>query len=221
MRLLRPRGVYAPQEDTELLAQAARGELRRLCAEPRPAVDVLDVGTGTGALALMAAGCPGARVTAVDISWRAVLAARLNAWRLGLPVTVLRGDLTTPVRGRRFDLVLSNPPYVLSPAPLRGGPERAWNAGADGRQILDRLCADAPGLLTESGVLLLVQSALSGVDPTLDMLRDGGLSARVELRTTIPFGPVMARHAAWLEQRGLIGPEERKEDLVVIRAQRD
>ncbi|WP_179166718.1 HemK2/MTQ2 family protein methyltransferase [Streptomyces sp. CB03238] len=219
MRLLRPRGVYAPQEDTELLAQAARSELRTLRAQP--GVEVLDVGTGTGALALLAAECPGARVTAVDISWRAVLAARYNAWRLGLPVVVRHGDLTKPVEGRRFDLILSNPPYVLSPGPVRGGADRTWNAGADGRQILDRLCARAPDLLRDSGVLLLVQSALAGVDATLDQLQDRGLSARVELRARIPFGPVMARHAEWLEQQGLIAPDERKEDLVVIRAQRN
>ncbi|GAA2492886.1 HemK2/MTQ2 family protein methyltransferase [Streptomyces gobitricini] len=218
MRLLRPRGVYAPQEDTELLAQAARSELRTLRAQPR--VEVLDVGTGTGALALLAAECGAARVTAVDISWRAVLAARYNAWRHGLPVVVRHGDLTGPVTGRRFDLILSNPPYVLSPRPARGA-DRTWNAGTDGRQVIDRLCARAPDLLRESGVLLLVQSALAGVDETLDRLRDGGLTARVELRTTIPFGPVMAQHAEWLEQRGLIDPEERKEDLVVIRARRD
>ncbi|MER7108513.1 HemK2/MTQ2 family protein methyltransferase [Streptomyces sp. NPDC000229] len=218
MRLLRPRGVYAPQEDTELLAQAARSELRTLHAQP--GVEVLDVGTGTGALALMAAECPGARVTAVDISWRAVLAARYNAWRLGLPVVVRHGDLTTPVEGRRFDLILSNPPYVLSPRPVRRGEERTWNAGVDGRQVIDRLCARAPDLLRDSGVLLLVQSALSGVDATLDKLAEGGLSARVELRARIPFGPVMAQHAEWLEEQGLIAPDERKEDLVVIRAQR-
>ncbi|MFC8916898.1 HemK2/MTQ2 family protein methyltransferase [Streptomyces sp. NPDC047821] len=218
MRLLRPRGVYAPQEDTELLARAAREELRALRAQS--GVEVLDLGTGTGALALVAARSGAARVTAVDISWRAVLAARYNAWRLDLPVVVHHGDLTEPVEGRRFDLILSNPPYVLSPAPARRREERTWSAGADGRRILDRICARAPGLLRDSGVLLLVQSALSGVDATLDTLRDGGLSARVELRTTIPFGPVMARHAEWLEERGLIAPDERKEDLVVIRAQR-
>ncbi|MDN3293263.1 methyltransferase [Streptomyces ficellus] len=217
MRLLRPRGVYAPQEDTELLAEAVRSELCGVRRRTRP--DVLDVGTGTGALAVLAAQCGAARVTAVDVSWRAVLAARLNARRLGLPITVHHGDLTTPVKGRRFDLILSNPPYVVSPGRARGA-DRSWNAGADGRQVLDRLCADAPGLLRDDGVLLLVQSSLCGVEPTLDRLEEGGLSARVELRSTIPFGPVMARHAEWLEQRGLIAPGQRKEDLVVIRAQR-
>ncbi|MET9803181.1 HemK2/MTQ2 family protein methyltransferase [Streptomyces sp. NPDC006368] len=218
MQLLRPRGVYAPQEDTELLARALRSELRTLHL-PHHA-EVLDVGTGTGALALLAAEWPTARVTAVDISWRAVLAARYNAWRLGLPVRVFHGDLTGPVADRRFDLILSNPPYVRSPRGDDGADSHTWHAGADGRVVLDRLCAEAPKLLREGGVLLLVQSVLSGVAPTLEQLTDNGLSARVALRTMIPFGPVMERHAPWLERHGVIRPGQRKEELVVIRAQR-
>ncbi|NEB21319.1 methyltransferase, partial [Streptomyces coelicoflavus] len=74
-------GVYAPQEDTALLAGA-------LSDEPLPpGAAVLDVGTGTGALALAAA-LRGGRVTAVDVSWRAVCAARLNAARAGLRIRV-------------------------------------------------------------------------------------------------------------------------------------
>ncbi|PRH75731.1 methyltransferase [Streptomyces solincola] len=218
MRLLRPRGVYAPQEDTELLARAAQDDLRVLGR--RLGAEILDIGTGTGALALMAAESGAARVTAVDISWRAVLAARYNARRRGLRVAVRRGDLVAPVAGRRFDLILSNPPYVLSPGPPRPA-SLSWHAGADGRVVLDRLIADAPALLRDSGVLLVVHSALCGTRQTLERLADRGLTARVELRAFVPFGPVMARHARWLEQRGLIEPGVRKEELVVIRAQRN
>ncbi|MEU7281651.1 HemK2/MTQ2 family protein methyltransferase [Streptomyces sp. NPDC045431] len=209
--------MYEPQEDTELLAKAARSELRTLHLPAH--AEILDVGTGTGALALLAAEWTAARVTAVDISWRAVLAARYNARRRGLPVEVRHGDLTGPVEGRTFDLILANPPYVASPRPAHG-PARSWNAGTDGRAVLDRLCERVPGLLREGGVLLLVQSALSGVGTTLEQLGDRGLSTRVTLRTRIPFGPVMDDHAEWLEERGLIPPGERKEELVVIRAQR-
>lgn len=102
VKSLVPPGVYAPQEDTALLAAA-------LADEPvAPGAEVLDVGTGSGALALTAAR-RGARVTAVDVSRRAVYAARLNALRAGLPVEILRGNLFDPVRGRSFDLVLANP----------------------------------------------------------------------------------------------------------------
>src|SRR5689334_4473153 len=101
-------GVYAPQDDTNLLAGA-------LSEEPlHPGADVLDVGTGTGALALQAAR-RGTRVTAVDLSWRAVCTARVNSWLSGLPLHVRQGNLFAPVRGQLFDLILSNPPYVPAP----------------------------------------------------------------------------------------------------------
>src|SRR3954452_5045627 len=95
-------GVYAPQDDTTLLAEA-------LAEEPLdPGARVLDVGTGSGALALVAAR-RGAEVTAVDVSRRAVWTARLNAWLARLPVHIRRGNLFSPVRGRSFDVILANP----------------------------------------------------------------------------------------------------------------
>jgi release factor glutamine methyltransferase len=154
-----PPGVYAPQEDTELLAGA-------LSDEPLPpGADVLDVGTGTGALALEAAR-RGTQVTAVDMSWRAVCTARLNALLAGLAVRVRHGNLFAPVRGQSFDLILANPPYVPAPggAGRPRGAARSWDAGSDGRLVLDRICREAPALLRPGGVLLLVQSALSDPD---------------------------------------------------------
>ncbi|GGL63689.1 methyltransferase [Streptomyces fumigatiscleroticus] len=207
-------GVYAPQDDTELLA-GALGE------EPLPpGARVLDVGTGSGALAIGAAR-RGGRVTAVDVSWRAVCTARLNALRAGVPLRVRHGNLFDPVRGERFDLVLANPPYVPAPgggAPPRGA-ARCWDAGDDGRLVLDRICREGPGLLRPGGVLLMVQSALSDPDRTVGQLRPAGLKAAVIRRHRIAFGPVLRGRADWLRRRGLLSPEDDEEELVVVRAE--
>ncbi|MET7455247.1 HemK2/MTQ2 family protein methyltransferase [Streptomyces sp. NPDC005574] len=206
--------MYAPQEDTALLAGA-------LAEEPlAPGADVLDVGTGTGALALAAAR-RGARVTAVDVSWRAVYTARLNAWLSGVPVRIRHGNLFEAVRDRSYDLILSNPPYV--PAPTAGVPARgrarAWDAGHDGRLVLDRICGEAPGLLRPGGVLLMVHSALSDPELTVGRLRSAGLKAAVTRRSRIDFGPVLRSRVGWLRERGLLSPAEAKEELVVVRAE--
>lgn len=216
MRVVRAPGVYGPQSDTALLLESlAREELR-------PRARTLDLCTGTGVLAVAAARRD-AEATAVDISGTSVATARLNAWLHRCRIRVLRGDLGAPVSGERFDLVTVNPPYV--PAiedgkPVRGR-RRSWDGGPDGRLLLDRICQMAPALLAAHGVLLLVQSSLSGVADSLAALARAGLRARVTSRRTQPFGPVMRARAAWFEERGLIAPGAREEQLVVIRAVRD
>lgn len=214
-RVMLPPGVYGPKADTLLLRAALERE--EIGAE----TTVLDVGTGSGFLALAAAR-RGARVTAVDRTRRAVLTTRLNAALAGLRVEAVRGDLLAPTAGRRFHVILSNPPYVPAPdagLPLRGA-ARAWDAGHDGRLLIDRLCDGAAGSLHPGGVLLLVHSALCGVPETLDRLERAGLPAEVTDRRTVLFGPVLASRRGWLLDRGLILPGDDKEELVIIRAER-
>ncbi|MEV0248002.1 HemK2/MTQ2 family protein methyltransferase [Nocardia sp. NPDC050712] len=215
MRLLRVPGVYRPQSDTWLLARTAADAA--LPADAR----VLDPCTGTGALALAAARGGAAQVAAVDVSRRAIMTAWANSRRQGLPIELIHGDFSQVLNGRTFDVVLANPPYVpcAAPVPVRGA-ARAWDAGGDGRVILDRLCGLLPTLLAPGGVALIVHSELCGSETTLDLLRAHQLKAAIVARQTIGFGPVLRSRATWLEDVGLIPPGRRHEELVVIRADR-
>ncbi len=209
-------GVYAPQEDTAVLLEAFSRE--RLARD----ATVLDVGTGSGVLAVAAA-LRRASVVAVDASRRAVLTARLNAQLAGVPgrIRVLRGDLLAPVPGGCFDLVLANPPYVPTPdgrGRLRGS-RRTWAGGPDGRAVLDRLCEGVPEVLRPGAVVLIVHSALCGPERTIKVLEKGGLSAEVTAQRVVVFGPVMRRQAARMREHGLIGSGEWREELVVVRGE--
>lgn len=230
-RVLTVSGVYRPQSDSLLLAGALRRE------GVQPGTEVLDIGTGSGALAVYAARL-GARVTAVDIGRRAVLTARLNALLARQRITVFRGDLTRSLPAGRYDLVISNPPYVPAPqrVPPRRGAARAWDAGHDGRVFVDHVCDAAPGVLRRNGVLLMVHSGLCDPDRTLLRLTRAGLNPDVVDRLRLPFGPVLRERLPWLRSRGLVGPcanpeqrtgdpaegmtEELTEELVVVRAER-
>jgi release factor glutamine methyltransferase len=211
MRIATLPGVFRPISDTWLLA----GALRELA----PGARVLDVCTGSGALAVTAALAGAAEVTAVDVSRRAVLTAGLNARLNGVAVRALRSDLFTALHGQRYDLIVSNPPYVPDPSgdrlPTRG-PQRAWDAGHDGRIVLDRLIAEAPDHLRPGGTLLLVHSELCGTEATLERLRAAALHPRVVTRHRGPLGPLMRDRADHLRARGVLASGQTEEEVVVI-----
>ncbi|MFD4251052.1 HemK2/MTQ2 family protein methyltransferase [Amycolatopsis thermoflava] len=215
MKLLRLPGVYRPQADTWLLTRAMREA--RLPAGAR----VLEVCTGTGALAIAAVRNGAASVTAVDRYLPAVLSARFNTRVRRLPVEVRHGDLAQAIDGAPFDVVLANPPYVPCESDADpDGAALAWDAGTDGRKHLDCLCDRAYDLLTPGGTMLVVHSSLCGIRQTVEMLRDNGLKTSVVARAIEPFGPVLRGRADFLERAGLIAPGQRHEELVVIRADR-
>jgi release factor glutamine methyltransferase len=210
VRLMTPPGVFSPISDSWLLARVVREHVL-------PGARVLDACTGSGVVGVAAA-LAGARVTSVDVSRRAVASAWLNARLNGTRLEALRGDLVRPVAGRVFDVIASNPPYVpaAEDALPTAGPERAWDAGRDGRALLDRLLAEAPPLLAPGGVLLLVQSDLIGEEQTLARMRAAGLEADVAAREPGPLGPLMRER----REAGLLDPAVDHEDVLIVRGQR-
>jgi release factor glutamine methyltransferase len=212
-------GVYPPQHDSQLLIDA----LAR--SGPLEHRRVVDLGTGSGVVAVAAAELGAQSVTAFDICPNAVRCARRNASAAGVDIRVRLGSWTQALECEPFDVVVCNPPYVPSGAetdassiPQWAGPIAAWDGGQDGRRVLDPLCAAAPGMLTEGGVLLLVQSEFSGIGESVTLLREAGLDAKIIAAQTIPFGPVLSAHAVELEESGRLNPGRRHELLVAIRA---
>jgi release factor glutamine methyltransferase len=213
VRLLVPPGVFRPLSDTWMLAEW----LREATVAPR--ASVLDLCTGSGALAVAAAQRGAREVTAVDISRRAVLAVRLNARLNGVRVRAVRGNLYEPLGRARFDVIVSNPPYVPAEDDglPRAGPLRHSDGGQDGRILLDRIIAGAPERLRPGGALLVVHSSVIDIDRTLDRMRAGGLEAEIVSHRRGALGPLMSARVHMLEGRGLLRPGQREEEVAVIR----
>ncbi len=215
MRLVILPGVLRPPSDSHMLA----GQLRREALGQ--STKVLDLCSGSGILAIVAARGGAGHVTAVDISARAVVNTWLNAKLNGVSVEIVRGDLFAAVEGRKFDVIVSNPPYLVSASeelPTRGSLQ-ALDAGPTGRILIDRICTEVDAHLAPGGVLLLVHSSLCDDRRTVDLLEAGGYEVAIPLRHNGRLGKRMRARAPMLRARGLLGNGE-VEDIVVIRATR-
>src|SRR5207248_1705720 len=172
------RRVRVPRPETELVVETA---LRLAPAARR----ILDVGTGSGAIAAaLARELPAARVWASDLAPSALAVARANLARHAPGVVLVRGDLLAPFRTAAFDLVAANPPYVtdaalggLAPEVRDHEPRVALAAGPDGLAALGRLVAEAPRVLAPGGWLVM---ELAAGRTTIQVL--GHLGARVTPR---------------------------------------
>ena len=162
--------VLIPRPETELLVDLAL---------ERRAFSILDLGTGSGAVALaIKFHSRQSRVAAVEADLAALVTARRNAAKLNLEVDFRHGRWFQPVAGERFDLVVSNPPYVAEGDPhladLRFEPQAALLAGPDGLAAIREIAKDAPSHLAPGGWLLLEHG--QGQDPAVrDLLAQAGL----------------------------------------------
>ncbi|KXB03465.1 hypothetical protein AKJ47_02200 [candidate division MSBL1 archaeon SCGC-AAA261G05] len=156
--------VYTPAEDSFLIADNL---------DVRKDEEVLEIGTGCGLLAILAAQA-GAKVLATDVNPKAIECAKENAQDKGVAdqIEFKLGDLFKPIGERKFDLIIFNPPYLpVSRSELTGIQlEKAWAGGSTGRKIIDRFLDDLLIHLEPEGRSLFVQSSLSGIRETFKKL---------------------------------------------------
>lgn len=160
-------GVLIPRPETELLVDIALkklgvGDTATEAETARNTPQVLDLGTGTGCIAItLALECPQVRVTAVDASAAALAIAKENAQQLNAKVRFLQGDWYADIKGEMFELIVSNPPYIavadthLAQGDLRFEPPAALASGADGLDAIRHIIAAAPAYLSPQGQLWL------------------------------------------------------------------
>jgi ribosomal protein L3 glutamine methyltransferase len=158
-RAIVPRSYLGEILENELFV----GESFSLLPDPNEIKRVLDVCTGSGCLAILAAlRFPKAKIDAVELSGDALQVARRNVaeHEMKRRVRVLRGDLFAPVKGERYDLIIANPPYVDAkgmaalPPECRHEPRLAFDGGADGLSVVRRIIDEAGRHLNEGGGLL-------------------------------------------------------------------
>ena len=180
IRLVKDRKIYMPSAATRLIAENLHDV---------NGLRVLDLGTGSGVLAILASKLGAESVVATDVSERAVRIARRNAEINHVEIDFRVGDVFDPIKDELFDLIICNPPMTPSPAQL---PRFTWG-GADGRLVLDRVVDGAPNHLRRDGRLLLPVVSLVGIGRTYQMLLRKGFVPRVLDYRVHPFGKTLHR----------------------------
>ena len=181
--------VLVPRPDTETLVEWALALLPSLATLENASPRVLDLGTGSGAVALAVAhGWPAAQVSATDVSPAALAVAQANAMRLALPVAFSTGDWWQAVPANsQFELLLSNPPYIAGDDPhlpaLQHEPLLALTPGGDGLGALAAIISGAPKHLATGGWLLLEHGwdQAAAVAGLLQQAGFGQISTRADL----------------------------------------
>jgi len=172
--------VYSPAEDSFLLAENLKVKRDDLA---------LDVGTGTGIIALLMTK-KAKFVLGVDINPYAVELAKENAKINNIKNVEFRlSDLFENVDGK-FDIITFNAPYLPDEEP-KEMIERAWSGGESGREVLDRFIEEVSNYLTSNGVVQIVQSSLAGIEETLEKLNAKGFDVEITARERYFFEEIV------------------------------
>ncbi len=172
--------VYRPAEDSLLLLSAIES------LSDLSGLRCLDVGTGTGILAIKMAllGCD---TVASDISDRAVRLALRNAHTNGVEIHVVQGNLSHHFREHSFDLVVFNPPYLPEEPDPTIELSISWSGGARGRKLIEGLLKDLPRILKERGRALILHASYNNPELTLKRVSKLGLKGEIIGRRKLPF----------------------------------
>ena len=156
-------GVFIPRPETEAVIEQALPALRARQAQAVRPLRLLDLGTGSGCIAVtLASALPSCLVVGVEVSWNALSVARRNVRRHGLEgrIQLVQGQWLEPIRGR-IDAIVANPPYVPAarvnrlPLDVRQEPRMSLDGGTDGLRELDFLLRTAPRALQPGGILAM------------------------------------------------------------------
>ena len=177
--------VYEPAEDTFLVAEKLDTKKDDI---------VLEIGTGCGILAILAAKTA-KKVVAIDINPYAIECTKRNAKNKNLlkRIDFRQGNLFEPIKnGEQFSLIIFNSPYLPSePDEEKSWIGKAWAGGKTGRQVIDPFIAAAPNYLSINGRILLVQSSLSDVKKTIKMFDELNFQAKVVSELKFPFESIV------------------------------
>lgn len=176
LRILGSENVYAPREDSFLLAHALENE--------RNAERALDLGTGSGVIGLQLALNGAKNITVADVAGEALILAQKNFRRNGFrrKISFVESDLFDKIQGT-FDLIAFNPPYV----PSNGIKWLDTDGGRKGREVLDTFLHDFPRHLKATGHCYFIQSSLNGMEKTKKILRTQGFACEIIAREKAAF----------------------------------
>ena len=165
-------GVYKPCDDTYLLA-------RNL--EVNKEDEILEIGTGCGILAILAAK-KAKHVVACDINPEALKCAEHNAKLNGVEIEVIKSNMFNNVKGK-FDLIIFNPPYLpSSPLDREDDLKKAWDGGKTGREVINRFIKEAKKFLKPKGRVQIIASSRCGIDEVVRKFQEEGFTPEIKAR---------------------------------------